>query len=152
MEQTSRPRQVYQVFIRATPERVWDAITNGDQTRRYFYGAVVRSTWRAGEPIAYGDAGEPPTHQGTILEVDPPRRLVHTFAFSAAADPEAAGDPPSRVTWEIEPRTAGQCRVTLVHDEFPSETKTYRNVANGWPFIVSSLKTFLETGEPLAVG
>src|SRR5215468_3893748 len=99
MELTSRPRQVYQVFIRATPERVWDA-------------------------IAYGETGGPTTHAGTVLEVDPPRRLVHTFAFTAAGDPEAADDPPSRVTWEIEARGAGTCRLTLVHDEFTAETKT----------------------------
>lgn len=56
------------------------------------------------------------------------------------------------MTWEIESRGASLCLLCLVHDEFDSETKTFRNVANGWPFIVSNLKTLLETGEPLVVG
>jgi uncharacterized protein YndB with AHSA1/START domain len=151
MQTASRPRLVYQVFIRTTPERLWDAITSGEVTRRYFYGAVVRSTFEPGAPIEYWSGEQPPTHRGTVLEADPPRRLVYTFEMTEAGDPEAAGDPPSRVTWEIEPRGAETCRLTLVHDEFETECKTYRNVANGWPFIVSSLKTLLETGEPLTV-
>ncbi|HEY7202572.1 MAG TPA: metalloregulator ArsR/SmtB family transcription factor [Candidatus Dormibacteraeota bacterium] len=148
---TTRPRQVYRTFIRTTPERLWEAITDGAVTRRYFYGAVVRSTFRVGDPITYGDEGQPPTQEGTILEADPPRRLVYSFTTTRTGDPEAASDAPTKVTWEMEPRGAGVVRLTLVHEDFESETKTYRNVANGWPFIVASLKTLLETGEPLAV-
>ena len=153
MEPVTRigPKQVYRTFIRTTPERLWEAITDGEVTRRYFYGAVVRSTFRVGDPITYGGEGEPPTQEGTILEADPPRRLVYSFTTTRTGDPEAADDAPTRVTWEIEPRGAGQVRLTVTHDEFESETKTYRNVANGWPFIVASLKTLLETGKPLAV-
>lgn len=144
---------MYQVFIRASPQRVWEALTSAELTRRYFYGAEVRSSFRPGDPIVYSPGeDQAETHGGTVLEADPPRRLVHTFRFTAAGDPEAAGDGPTRVTWEIEPRADGVCRLTLVHDDFDSETKTFRNVGNGWPFIVSSLKSLLETGEPLAVG
>ncbi len=145
----SRPKQVYRVFIKATRERVWEAITVGDLTRRYFYGMSVRSTMRAGDPIVYLNDDGTPSLDGRVLEVEPPRRLSHTFA--QLTDPEAVGDPPTRVTWEIEETAPGLCRLTLTHDEFQAETKTFRNVANGWPFVVSSLKSMLETGEPLAV-
>src|SRR5207245_867081 len=136
MASTSGPRQVYRTYIRTTPERLWQAITDGDLTRRYFYGAVVRSTFRPGEPITYGSDGQPATQEGAIVEADPPRRLVYTFTTTVSGDPEAALDAPTRVTWEIEPRGADTCRLTLVHDDFESETRTFRNVANGWPFIV----------------
>jgi uncharacterized protein YndB with AHSA1/START domain len=152
MEPTNRPRHVYRVFIRTTPERLWEAITDGEVTRRYFYGSTVRSTFRPGEPIEYRSGDEPPTHGGTIVEAEPPRRLVYSFQFTAAGDPDATGDAPTRVTWEIERRGDDLCRLTLIHDDFEAETRTYRNVGNGWPFILSSLKTLLETGEPLAVG
>ena len=150
MGNENRPRQVYRVFIRTSRERLWQAITDGELTRRYFYGLSVRSTMEPGDPIVYLNDDGSQSLDGRVLEVEPPRRLVHTFA--QLADPEAADDAPTRVTWEIEETAPGLCRLTLIHDEFETETRTFRNVANGWPFIVSSLKTMLETGEPLAVG
>ena len=82
-----------------------------------------------------------------MLESDPPRRLVSTF--DARWDEEVAPDPPSRITWEIEAAGEGLSRLTVVHDGFSGATATYRAVAGGMPFILSGLKTLLETGEPL---
>jgi uncharacterized protein YndB with AHSA1/START domain len=85
---------------------------------------------------------------GEVLEADPPRKLVHSF--NIRWDPEN-DDPPSRVTWEITPM-GDTCRLSLVHDGFASESRTYNNVGSGWALILSSLKSLLETGEALRVG
>jgi uncharacterized protein YndB with AHSA1/START domain len=88
--------------------------------------------------------------EGRVLEAEPPRRLVHTWR--SLYDPELAADRPSRVTWEIAEEAPGVCRLTVTHDDFDSETATYRNVAGGWMWVLSGLKSVLETGEPLAPG
>lgn len=138
-----RPKHVYKQYIRATPEAIWSAITDPNQSSQYFFGVQVKSTWTADAPIEYlnGNDGSPAI-QGTILEIDPPRKLVHTFK---EFQENSRDDRPSRVTWEIEP--AGEvCAVTLIHDDFDSETATYHNVGGGWPMVLSNLKTLLETG------
>jgi uncharacterized protein YndB with AHSA1/START domain len=83
---------------------------------------------------------------GKVIEADPPRRLVHTWR--AAYSPDTAADRPSRVTWTIEP-VGAICKLTVLHDDFDGETKTWKSTANGWPVVLSGLKTLLETGEPL---
>jgi uncharacterized protein YndB with AHSA1/START domain len=83
-----------------------------------------------------------------VLEVEPPRRLVTTWSFRR--NPELREDPPSRVTWEIEPH-GDTCKLTLVHDDFTTETATFKSVGSGWPLVLSSLKSLLETGEPLVI-
>ena len=142
-----RPIQVSQVFIRATPETVWRAITESEFTRRYYYGSSVESEWNAGSAYRYAIDGSD-VIVGTILEADPPRRLVMTF--DARWDDDVAADPPSRLTWEIEEHSAaGVTKVTTIHDGFASRTATFESVAGGAPFILSALKSLLETGEPL---
>jgi uncharacterized protein YndB with AHSA1/START domain len=84
---------------------------------------------------------------GTVLEANPPRKLVQTWSFRR--HPELREDPPSRVTWEIESLGAETCKLTLVHDDFPTETLTFRSVGSGWPKVLSSLKSLLETGQAL---
>ena len=144
----STPKQVYEIFIRTTPERLWQALTDGALSRQYYFNTQVRSDLETGKPFQYfGDDGT--MHlDGEILEIDPPRRLVTTF--SALWSPEMAADPPSRITYEIEPMGA-TCKLTMIHDGFESETATYREVAGGWSLILSGLKTLLETGEPLKI-
>ena len=148
MKNGAGPTHVYQVFIRTTADELWEAITNGDVTRQYYYGAAVESTWANGAPLAYKASGGETVIQGSVIEADRPRRLVHTFA--AVWNPETADDKPSKVTWEIEPM-GDVCRLTLTHDDFGGDTATSRNVHMGWNPILSGLKTLLETGKPLEI-
>jgi uncharacterized protein YndB with AHSA1/START domain/DNA-binding transcriptional ArsR family regulator len=141
-----RPRYVAQIFIRATPEEVWRAITESEFTLRYYYGSTVESDWQAGRPYRYA-IGDDEAIVGVVLESDPPRRLVQTF--DARWDDDVRPDAPSRLTWEIEEVMPGVSKVTTIHDEFPSRTATFEQVAGGMPFILSGLKSLLETGQPL---
>jgi uncharacterized protein YndB with AHSA1/START domain len=140
---TALTTQVYSVFIRATPEQIWEAITKPEFTEQYFYGARIEL--RDGR--RFSNIGDMEWDE-EVLETDPPRRLVHRF--SAAYDPDMAAEDPSRVTWEIEPQDGGVTKLTVVHDQLESAPKTAESVAGGWMFILSGLKTLLETGKPLA--
>jgi uncharacterized protein YndB with AHSA1/START domain/DNA-binding transcriptional ArsR family regulator len=144
-----RPRHVFQIYIRTTPQRLWQAITDPGFTERYFFQTRVDATWERGGPLRYLTTDGHPVVEGDVIEADPPHRLVTTWAFRQ--DPQLADDPPSRVTWEIEP-VGETCRLTLIHDDFPSENATFHNVVRGWPLVLSSLKSLLETGQPLRVG
>jgi uncharacterized protein YndB with AHSA1/START domain len=143
-----RPAHVYEVYIRTTPEQLWSAITSPEYTRRYFYGGWYETGWQPGNAYCTRlDDGTVP-FEGTLLEVDPPRRLAYTFHY--VGDDVTRCEHPSRVTWEIT-QVGEICKLTLVHDEFAeNETATFEKVGGGWPFILSSLKSVLETGEPLA--
>jgi uncharacterized protein YndB with AHSA1/START domain len=143
------PQHVFEVYIRTTPERLWEAITSPDYTRRYFYGGHYESSWQPGTHYrSVLDDGTTP-FEGTLVEVEPPHRLVYTFQYTG--DPETRDERPSRVTWEIVP-LPGMCRLSVTHDGFAEGVrKTYRKVGSGWPFILSNLKSFIETGEPLPV-
>lgn len=145
---SERPRHFYEVYIRTTPEKLWDAITRPEQTEKYFYGTRFETELKPGAPFSLMLPDGKPAIAGKILEVKKLEKLVMTW--ETKHDPEAALDRPSRVTWEIEPR-GETCRVTLTHDEFESETKTFHSVSRGWNLILSGLKTLLETGKPLEV-
>jgi uncharacterized protein YndB with AHSA1/START domain len=144
----SAPAQVYEIFIRTTPERLWQALTDGELTKQYYYGTSVRSDMKVGSPFRYFDADDNVLLDGQIVEIDPPRRLVTTF--SATWSPEVAADPPSRLTWEIEPMGAA-CRLRMIHGDLVPGSATFTEVAGGWSHILSGLKTLLETGTPLVV-
>jgi uncharacterized protein YndB with AHSA1/START domain len=146
---TEQTTQVYAVFIRASAEQVWDAITKPEFTSRYFYGSAVDSTFEPGAPFLSWTADRSrQLVDGEVLESDPPRLLRHTWR--ALYDEETAGEPHSRVTWEIEPQDGGVTKLTVVHDELEAAPKTAASVAGGWMYVLSGLKTLLETGEPLA--
>lgn len=138
------PTHVYEVYIAATPERVWQALTDSDLTKQYYYGNTVESDWTPGSPLVYRNPDGSEAISCEIIEADPPRRLVHSFFFPGT------DESPSRCTWTIEPRGAASL-LKLVHDEFDGETATYRSVAHGWVPILSGLKTLLETGSPLEI-
>ena len=137
--------QVYQVFIKATPEMIWDAITKPEFTRRYFHGASHTVTpehydSRGPNGEVWGDAD--------VFEFDPPRKLVH--GWRSLYNPELAQEEESRVTWEIEAGEDGVTLLTVVHDQLEGAPKTAASVSGvGWMGVLSGLKTLLETGEEL---
>jgi uncharacterized protein YndB with AHSA1/START domain len=143
---TAQTTQVYALFIRAAPEAIWEAITTPEFTAKYFHGArisVVPDGYRSLGPddSVWGDA--------EVTEWDPPRRLVH--GWRSLYDPDLASEPESRVTWEIEPQADGTTLLTVVHDQLDGAPKTAASVGGvGWMYVLSGLKTLLETGEPLA--
>ncbi len=140
--------QVYQVFIGATPEQIWDAITKPEFTSRYFYGSEIDSTFEPGAPyVSWAPEREKVWVEGEVLESDPPRRLAHTW--HSLYDEEQEREPASRVTWEIEPQEGGVTKLTVVHDQLEASPKTAEGVAGGWSYVLSGLKTLLETGRPL---
>lgn len=142
---TGQATQIYQLFIRATPEQIWQAITDPEFTVRYFHGARIETV--DGRRKAWGPNGEAWGDEA-VIEFDPPRRLVH--GWGSLYDDEMAKEPSSRVTWEIEPRGDGLCLLTLTHDQLEDSPKTAASVGGtGWMFVLSGLKTLLETGEGL---
>jgi uncharacterized protein YndB with AHSA1/START domain/DNA-binding transcriptional ArsR family regulator len=144
----SPPRHLYEIFIRTTPEKLWEALTRPEMTEQYFYGSRLRTSLEPGAPLCYEGADGAPLIEGEVLEVVPLRRLVVTFRAVWAE--QTRGDRPSRVTYEIEPR-GEVCKLTLTHDDFDGETATYRSVGSGWNPVLSGLKTLLETGRPLEI-
>ena len=145
---TEQATQVYAVFIRATPEQVWDAITKPEFTTKYFYGTRIESTFEQGAPYLSLAGDDQQLVEGEILESDPPRMLKHSWR--ALFDDEQAAEPHSRVTWEIEPQDGGVTKLIVTHDQLEAAPKTAASVAGGWEYVLSGLKTLLETGEPLS--
>jgi uncharacterized protein YndB with AHSA1/START domain len=141
--------QVYAVFIKASPEEIWDAITKPEFPSRYFHNSLVDSTLEVGSPYrSWSPDRETLWVDGEVLDSDPPRRLSHTWR--ALYDEETASEEPSRVTWEIEPQDGGVSKLTVVHDQLEHAPKTAENVSGGWMYVLSGMKTLLETGEPLS--
>lgn len=140
-------RFVYVVYIAATPEETWKALTEGQVTRQY-WGHENVSDWKPGSRWDHvrSDGSGKVLLGGTVLEVVPPRRLVITWVA-----PEDAGDRTkhTRVTFEIEPVERIGVRLTVIHDELQDGSEMHRSISEGWPRVLSSLKTFLETGRPL---
>jgi uncharacterized protein YndB with AHSA1/START domain len=141
-----RPMEkVFEIYIKTTPERLWQAITDPEIRSKYNFGAAVRSDWAPGSRLEMGSANAPGLlGEGEVLEVDPPRRLVHSMV--ALWSDEAKSEGTSRVTWEIEP-VGDSCRLTLTHDQLRDGASP--EIYGGWPMILSGLKTWLETGELL---
>ena len=135
--------KVFEIYIKTTPERLWEAITDPGTRAKYNFGAGAHSDWKAGSRVQL-QAGEFLLGEGDVLEADPPRKLVHTML--AHFSPEAEAEGSSRVTWEIEP-VGDSCRLTLVHDQM--REGACDELYGGWPMILSGLKTWLETGELL---
>jgi uncharacterized protein YndB with AHSA1/START domain len=142
---TATDTQVYQVFIKASPEQIWEAITTPEFTAQYFHGGLIEAT--RDRVISHGPNGDL-RRDDEVFEFDPPRRLVH--AWQPLYDPELAAEEPSRVSWEIEPQEGGFAKLTVIHDRLEGAPKTAASVAGeGWMMVLSGLKTLLETGRPL---
>ena len=136
--------QVYQVFIKATPEQIWDAITKPEFTSKYFHGVTIDTTSTLRHTYYHGELA----NTVDVLEFEPPRRLVHSWL--SFYDPDMAAEEPSRVSWEIEPQEGGYSLLTVVHDQLEGAPKTAAGVSGtGWMMVLSGLKTLLETGEAL---
>jgi uncharacterized protein YndB with AHSA1/START domain/biotin operon repressor len=137
--------KVYEIYIRTTPERLWEAITDADIRRKYNFGAAPDTDWTPGTHFEMSAPKAPgPLAEGEVLECDPPRRLVHTMTALWGDDVKAEGS--SRVTWEIE-QVADSCRLIVTHDQLREGAND--QLYGGWPMILSGLKTWLESGELL---
>ena len=138
-------QKIFEIYIRTTPERLWEAITNTEIRSKYTFGMLVETDWKVGSryelnhPRADRLLGE-----GETLELDPPHRMVQSMTALWSDEVKAEGT--SRVTWEIQP-IGDSCRLTLTHDELREGGND--EIYGGWPMILSGLKTWLETGELL---
>ncbi len=137
--------KVFEIYIKTTPERLWEAITDSELRSKYSFGVAIASDWTPGSPYeAKHPRASGPIHVGEIVEVDPPRRLVQSMTALWSEDVKREGA--SRVTWEVEP-VGDSCRLTVTHDELREGASG--ELYGGWPMILSGLKTLLETGETL---
>ena len=136
---------VFEIYIKTTPDRLWEAITDPELRAKYNFGVGVESDWTKGSSYraVHTEAGMP-ISEGQNLEVDPPRRLVQSFTALWSDEVRDAGE--SRVTWEIEP-VGDSCRLRVTHDQLASDANN--ELYGGWPMILSGLKTLLESGEQL---
>ena len=142
----SESKFVYVTYIATTPQALWQALTDGAFTRRYWFGTTVELDWAVGSRVTFRSDGE--LHDsGEVLEYEPYRRLSYTWRveFHEVFRHER----PSRVTFELEP-VGAEVKLTVFHDEFEPGSKVLGAVSNGWPVVLSSLKSLLETGHALA--
>ena len=138
--------KVFEIYIKTTPERLWEAITSSEMREKYTFGVGVDTDWAPGSSYRAAHPQSPtPISEGENLEVDPPRRLVQSFNALWSDDVKAEGT--SRVTWEIAPVGDDSCRLTVTHDQLREGAND--EIYSGWPQILSGLKTLLETGETL---
>ncbi|HVD41667.1 MAG TPA: SRPBCC family protein [Solirubrobacterales bacterium] len=135
---------VFEIYIKTTPERLWEAITSEQMRARYSFGVGTVSDWTQGSEYKASVPGVVDIASGENLEVGPPRRLVQSFTALWSEDVQKEGT--SRVTWEIEP-VGSSCRLRVTHDQLGSDANN--ELYGGWPMILSGLKTLLETGEDL---
>jgi uncharacterized protein YndB with AHSA1/START domain len=142
----ARGRFVYAIYIAARPEVVWRALLDGEFTRQY-WGHENVSDWKPGSAWEHrrDDSGRTPVLLGVVLEAEPPRHLVMTWAEPRDRDRR---DRHSRVTFDIEP-LPGMVRLTVTHDDLEEGSEMERKVSGGWPRVLSSLKSLLETGRAL---
>lgn len=140
----SKPTFVYVTYIAATPEQVFAALTDFKATESYWFRNAVTSDWKVGSPLTFERDGEL-IISGEVLEYAPPHRLSYTF------HPEhdgLGGEKASRVVFEIEPQP-NQVKLTVIHDDFAPDTKVFERISGGWPLVLSSLKSYLESGRVL---
>jgi uncharacterized protein YndB with AHSA1/START domain len=135
----------FEIYIKTSPERLWEAITDGEMRKRYSFGAGVESDWTQGSEYRAGVPGVVDISSGENVEVDPPRRLVQTFTALWSEDVKREGT--TRVTWEIEPVGEDSCRLQVTHDQLAPDANS--QLYGGWMMILSGLKTLLETGGDL---
>ena len=141
----NKPIFVYISYIASTPDKVFKALTDTEATGKFWFGNAVTSDWKVGSPVTFHREGKL-IIQGEVLEYDPPRRLCHSF--KPMHDEQFSAEQPSRVVYEIE-QQRDQVKLTVTHDDFAPDTKVFGNISNGWPLVLSSLKSYLETNRVL---
>ena len=139
-------RFVYVTYIRTTPEKLWQALTDPEFTRRYWCETRQESEWKPGSPWRILAPGDRVADSGRVVEIEPHRRLV--VSWLNHLHPEAHAEGPSRLTYTLEPQ-GESVKLTVVHEMDKPESKLIEMVSGGWPAILASLKSLLETGEPL---
>lgn len=137
----------YEIYIRATPQQVWAAITDPEMTRQYFHGTAFDRPLVEGEAYSTSTSDGRPAVDGTIEVLDPPRRMVQTW--HTLYDAELAAEPVSRVEWVVELAGDGLTRLRVIHGDLAQSPRTWADVRHGWVWILDGLKTLLETGAPL---
>jgi len=142
----SHDRFVYVTYIRSTPEKIWEALTQPEFTRQYWFGMHLDSDFKPGSPwkLVFENGGT--ADAGEVLESDPPRRLV--LSWRNEFRPELTAEGFARASFDIEP-AEGSVKLTVVHEIDQADSKLIRAVSGGWPGILASLKSLLETGEAL---
>ena len=143
----SKPVFVYTTYIETTAEQLWHALTDGDFTERYWFGHRITSDWKVGSPYTF-TAEDGHTIDGTVQVSDSPKRLAYTWNSGCSAD--ARSERTSRVTFDLEPR-GKVIKLTVTHDELDEGGKTLRDISGGWPMVIASLKSLLETGHVLTI-
>ena len=142
-----RPEFIYVTYIETTPEKLWEALTSSDFTKRYWWDTRVVSDWKVGSPFSLVLNGRT-TDVGEVLEAERPRRLSYTFRH--ILNEAARNERPSRVTFVLEPH-GKLVKLTLTHEDFAEDSVVIDGISKGWPAIMSSLKSLLETGEALVI-
>lgn len=150
LETTSREttmEKIYEIYIKTTPERLWEAITDHDIRAKFQFGQTLTGDWRVGGRFSSENPAMPGMSlgEGEVLDIDPPNRLVNTFV--ALWGDEVASEGASRVTWDIVKIGEDSCQLTVTHDQLREGAN--EELYGGWPMILSGLKTWLETGEVL---
>jgi uncharacterized protein YndB with AHSA1/START domain len=138
--------KVFEIYIRTTPERLWEAITDSETRSKYQFGNRITSDWKPGGRYEMSNPGAPGVilGEGENLELDPPRRLVQSMVALWGDDVKSEGT--TRITWEIEP-VGDSCRLLVTHDQMRDDANS--QIYGGWPMILSGLKTWIETGQVL---
>jgi uncharacterized protein YndB with AHSA1/START domain len=143
----SKPEFIYVTYIETTPEKLWHALTDGDFTERYWFGARLKSDWKVGSTFEMLRGDGTVSDAGKVVEYDPPRRLAYTFVNLSD---KYKDDLPALATFVLEPY-GKLVKLTLTHQGFRDGSKFFAGISRGWPAILSSLKSVLETGKPLEI-
>jgi uncharacterized protein YndB with AHSA1/START domain len=141
----NEPKFVYVTYIETTPQKLWQALTEGAFTRQYWFGQTIESDWARGSRVVIRSGSEVHDY-GEVLECEPCRRL--SYSWHVEFHEVFRREKPSRVTFEIEPM-GNEVKLTVTHDQFGPGSKVHEAVSNGWPLILASLKSLLETGRAL---
>ena len=142
-----KPEFVYVTYIETTVEKLWQALTDGDFTQRYWFGLRLRSDWKVGSSFEMVHGDDSVSDAGKVVECDPPRRLAYTFINVSDT---YKGEVPALATFVLEP-FGRLVKLTLTHEGFSEGSKFLNGISKGWPAILSSLKSILETGRPLEI-